>query len=51
MDKSIVITAIIAIALLEGVALYTGIDGTIFSLVIAAIAGLAGYELKKYTEK
>ena len=41
--KSIVITAIICIAILESVALYMGIDGALFTLVIAVIAGLAGY--------
>jgi len=36
-------TAIICLALLEGWALYNGIDGTLFGIVIAAIAGLAGW--------
>lgn len=43
MDKTVVITAICAITILEAIALFNGINGTGFSLVIAAIAGLAGY--------
>ena len=39
---SIVITAIICLALLECVALLSGINGTLFSLTVAIIAGLAG---------
>ena len=40
------IAAIISITALEAVALMNHIDGTVFSLVIAAIAGLGGYHLK-----
>lgn len=40
------IAAIISITALEVVALMNHIDGTVFSLVIAAIAGLGGYHLK-----
>lgn len=40
------IAAIISITALELVALINHIDGTVFSLVIAAIAGLGGYHLK-----
>lgn len=32
---------------LETVALATGLDGSLFGLVVAGIAGLAGYELGK----
>jgi len=45
-----VISAIAAIVILEGIALFRGIDGAVFGLAIAAIAGLGGYtisELKK----
>jgi hypothetical protein len=42
----VIIVAIGCMTLLEGFALHKGIDGTLFSLVIAAIAGLAGYTLK-----
>jgi len=43
--------AIIAIAVLEGIALHQGIDGTLFSVVIAVIAGLAGYSVRVIKEK
>ena len=39
----IVIAAIISLTVLEVVALSKGIDGALFSLVAAAIAGLAGW--------
>ena len=39
---SVVLTAIGCLTLLEIIALYKGIDGTLFSIIIAAIAGLAG---------
>ncbi|MBA7644311.1 hypothetical protein ES703_52053 [subsurface metagenome] len=41
------IVAIIAIALIEGFAIYQGINGIMLSVAIAAIAGLGGYQLKK----
>ncbi|GAH21603.1 unnamed protein product [marine sediment metagenome] len=41
------IIAIVAIALLEGYAIYTGIDGALFGVAIAAIAGLGGYIIKQ----
>lgn len=37
--------AIAAIVLLEAEALWLGINGALFGLVIAALAGLGGYEL------
>ena len=37
---------VVAIAVLEAEALWLGINGAIFGLVIAALAGLGGYELK-----
>lgn len=37
--------AIVSITCLTGFALYLGHDGAIFSLVIAAIAGIGGYEI------
>ncbi len=40
------IVAIVAIAVLEAEAMWLGINGALFALVIAALAGLAGYELK-----
>ena len=41
-----VILAIVSISILEAIALITGVDGAIFALVIAAISGLGGYELR-----
>lgn len=41
------IIAIIAITILEGFALYQGIDGAILGIAIAAVSGLGGYALKK----
>jgi len=43
--KSVVITAILCIAGLEAYAMYLGINGKLFSLAIAAMAGLAGWAL------
>jgi hypothetical protein len=42
--------AMISIALLEVAALAAGLDGALFGLVIAAIAGLAGYEVRRARE-
>ena len=50
-DKSIVITAIAGLVILECVALLSGINGTIFSIVIAAIAGLAGWSMPQLKVK
>jgi TctA family transporter len=38
-----VVVAIVCITILEALALYKGIDGSLFSLVIGAIAALGGY--------
>ena len=46
MKKIETITAICGIVVLEGIALMKGIDGTIFSMVIATLAGLGGYYLR-----
>jgi len=43
--------AIAGIVMLECVALCKGIDGQILSLVIATIAGIAGYTLRKVREE
>lgn len=49
-DKTILkMWAISVLGALEGVALVMGIDGTLFGAVIAAIAGIAGYEIGKKT--
>lgn len=48
--KTKVLSAIVAIAILEGIALFMGMNGAIFGVAIAAIAGLGGYtigQLKK----
>lgn len=45
-ETAISITAIGALTILECVALYLKIDGAILSLVVAAIAGIAGYKIK-----
>lgn len=45
------IVAMICIAGLEALALVQGVDGTVFALVIAALAGLGGYELKILRDK
>ena len=38
--------AIIILGILEGIALFKGIDGTIFTGIAALIAGIAGYVIK-----
>lgn len=45
------IIAMICIAGLEALALVRGIDGAVFGIVIAALAGLGGYKLKVLREK
>lgn len=51
-EKTLIITTAIAcIALLEVVAMLTGIDGAYFGIVIAAISGLAGYEIRAVKDK
>lgn len=45
------IVAILAIAFLEYTALKEGINGALVGIVIAAIAGLGGYEIKVLKEK
>jgi len=46
-----VLAAIFCITALEIVALCKGIDGYLFGIVIAALAGLAGYEIKVWKDK
>ena len=43
--------AIMGIVILEAIALCQGIDGQVLSLVIATIAGIAGYTLRKIREE
>ena len=43
--------AIAGIVILECVALCKGMDGALLSMVIATIAGIAGYTLRKVKEE
>jgi len=43
---NLTLIAILTIATLEAIALMKGIDGAAFGIVIAVIAGLAGYKIK-----
>ncbi|MBA7559943.1 hypothetical protein ES708_01561 [subsurface metagenome] len=45
------IVAMLCIAGLAAIALLKGIDGTVFALVVAALAGLGGYEAKALRDK
>lgn len=51
-DETILaIAAILAVTVLETMALMLGIDGSILTVVVAAIAGLGGYMMKASREK
>jgi len=45
------ITAIGAITVLEAIALFQGVNGTQFSLALAAIAGLGGFYIRETVQK
>jgi len=45
------IAAIVCLAGLGITAMLKGIDGAVFSIVVAAIAGLGGYEIKVIRDK
>lgn len=45
------IVAMLCIAGLETYALYLGINGAVLGIVIAAVAGLGGYEIKVLRDK
>ena len=45
------IIAMVCITALEVVALLKGIDGAVFGFVVAALAGLGGYEIKVLRNK
>jgi uncharacterized membrane protein YgaE (UPF0421/DUF939 family) len=47
----ITVTAIVCITVLEAIALYRGIDGSLMATVIATLAGLGGYTLAQVTKK
>lgn len=49
--SSIPVIAMLCITGLEIVALANGIDGAVFGLVIAALAGLGGYEIKALKDR
>lgn len=50
-DRTIIVLWICTlIAMLESFALYLGIDGQLFGVAIAAIAGIAGFEIKHVWE-
>jgi len=51
MNDKVVIIAIVAVAMLEGIALFKGIDGAFFGPAVAAISGLAGYKIKESRDK
>jgi len=45
------VVAMICIAGLEALAMYKGVNGATFGLVIAALAGLGGYQVKVIRDK
>lgn len=45
------IAAMISIVILESIALFRGIDGAVFGICIAALAGLGGYHIKGIRDK
>ena len=45
------IVAMVLIAGLEALALAKGVDGAVFGFVVAALAGLGGYEIKVLKDK
>ena len=49
-NTKIVMMAIACLTALEAIALSQGINGTFFSIIVATIAGLAGFQLKPYAE-
>ena len=49
-NTKIVLMAIGCLTLLEAVALSQGINGTYFSMIVAAVAGLAGFQLRPYAK-
>jgi len=46
-EKSVKLAAIVAITVLEVIALWKGIDGALLSLAFAAIGGIAGAKIKR----
>ena len=50
-DQAKVITAIIALLILETIALLKGLDGALFFFAVSLIAGLGGFALGKRSRK
>ncbi len=46
-NLNVVVCAIASLTLLEVIAMLKGINGTLFSFIIATIAGLAGLSMEK----
>lgn len=44
-STAIKIAAIVGLSILEAAAIYSGLDGAYFGIVVAAVAGLAGYTI------
>lgn len=51
MKHTVEITAILSIVVLETIALFQGINGTMYSVAISGIAGICGYTFGKTREK
>lgn len=45
------VVAIVCITVLEVLAMHYGIDGALFGLAVAAIAGISGWEIHKKKKK
>ena len=50
-DKTIVVAAIAGLVVLEVSAMFNGINGKAFMIVVAAIAGLAGWAMPQLKVK
>ena len=50
-SNKVIMTAIIGLVVLECVALFNGINGTLFTIIVGAVAGLAGYTIPNGGEK
>jgi len=50
-DKTIVALSITGIVILQAIALIKGVDGTLYGMSIAAIAGLGGYAIRTFIIK
>jgi len=46
-DWRIAAIAIVSITILESIALLKGIDGALFTLAVVAVAGIAGFKIKR----